>query len=360
MPPGDDGGDQRKNGDDFGEARAPAAAGDGWRRGFGALGLAAFVLGHEMQAVDQPRQAAQALHHVLGGAADGGARAEMGLHPFLDQGPRQLPDVDVGIEPRAHALGHQHGLLQQQELRLHRHLELLGDAQQVRQQAGDRDLMAGLAEDRLADRAAGLGEHLARLVGRHVARAELHLGHGAIVAAQEGDQQLGEIAARVLVDAAHDAEIDRHDVALAIDEGVAAMHVGMEEAVAEHLVEEGLGALLHDDIGIVAGGDDGVAIADRDAVDALQRQHALGGAVPVDGRARDSRDRRRSSRPAPRRPPPPCAGPSRRARRRRRRAPNRPASGGDSAAGCARPARPSSRRGRGRARRRARCPAAAP
>ena len=29
----------------------------------------------------------------------------------------------------------------------------------------------------------------------------------------------------------------------AIDEGVAAMHVGMEEAVAEHLVEEGLGAL---------------------------------------------------------------------------------------------------------------------
>ena len=71
---------------------------------------------------------------------------------------------------------------------------------------------------------------------------------------------------------------------VAIDEGVAAMHVGMEEAVAEHLIEEGLGALLHDGVGIVAGGDDGVAVADRNAVDALQRHHALGGAVPVDGR----------------------------------------------------------------------------
>ena len=61
------------------------------------------------------------------------------------------------------------------------------------------------------------------------------------------------------------------------------MHVGVEEAVAEHLVEERLGALLHDGVGIVAGGDDGVAVADRDAVDPLERQHALGGAVPVDG-----------------------------------------------------------------------------
>ena len=144
--------------------------------------------------------------------------------------------------------------------------------------------MARLAEDRLADRAAGLGEHLERLVGRHVARPELHLGDRAIVAPQEGDQQLGEIAARVGIDPAHDAEIDRHDAALAVDEGVAAMHVGMEEAVAEHLVEEGLGGLAHDDVGIVAGGDDGVAVADRDAVDPLLGHHPLRGAVPVDRR----------------------------------------------------------------------------
>src|SRR5260370_33628563 len=123
--------------------------------------------------------------------------------------------------------------------------------------------MARLAEDRLADRAAGLGEHLARLVGWHVAGAELDLSHRAVIAAQEGDQKLGEIAAGVLVDAAHDAEIDRYDVAGAVDESVAAMHVGMEEAVAEHLVEERLGSLLHAEDRIVAGGDGGVAGAHR-------------------------------------------------------------------------------------------------
>ena len=64
------------------------------------------------------------------------------------------------------------------------------------------------------------------------------------------------------------------------------MHVGVEEAVTEHLVEERLGRLLHNEVGIVAGGDDGVAVADRNAVDPLKGQHALGGAVPVDrGRA---------------------------------------------------------------------------
>ena len=68
-----------------------------------------------------------------------------------------------------------------------------------------------------------------------------------------------------------------------IDEGVAAMHVGMEEAVAEHLVEERLGAFAHDGVGIVAGRDDGVAVADRRADHALERQHAPRRAVPVDG-----------------------------------------------------------------------------
>ena len=121
------------------------------------------------------------------------------------------------------------------------------------------------------------------MIGRHVAGTELDLGHGAIITAQEGDQQLGEITARVLVDPAHDAEVDRHDAALAIDEGVAAMHVGMEEAVAEHLIEERLGAFAHNDVGIVTRRRDRRAIADRRAVDPLQREHPLGGAIPVDG-----------------------------------------------------------------------------
>ena len=56
-----------------GQARA-ATGGGVLRLGFG---LATLVLGHDVQAVDQARQAAQALRQVLGGAADRGARAEM-------------------------------------------------------------------------------------------------------------------------------------------------------------------------------------------------------------------------------------------------------------------------------------------
>ena len=58
----------------------------------------------------------------------------------------------------------------------------------------------------------------------------------------------------------------------------------MEEAVAEHLVEEGGGGLGEDGADIVAGGDERGAVVDADADDALQRQHALAGAPPVDAR----------------------------------------------------------------------------
>ena len=61
------------------------------------------------------------------------------------------------------------------------------------------------------------------------------------------------------------------------------MHVGVKEAVAEHLIEERFGADLHDDVGIVARRLDGSAVTDWDAVDPLQRQHPLGGSIPVDG-----------------------------------------------------------------------------
>ena len=96
---------------------------------------------------------------------DRGARAEMRAHPLLDQRLRQLPDIDVRVEPRAHALGHQHGLLQQQELRLHRHLELLGDPEQLREQAA-RTRSRGWACRRSARRSSGRPGRRSRATGR--------------------------------------------------------------------------------------------------------------------------------------------------------------------------------------------------
>ena len=175
------------------------------------------------------------------------------------------------------------------------------------------------AEDRLADRAAGLGEHLDRLVGRHVAGAELHLGDRAVVAPQEAHQQLGEIAARVAVDPAHDAEIDRHDAAAGGRRRCcrrACRHGRSRRGTPGRRRPRRTCCMIG--VGIVAGGDDGVAVVDRHAVDPLLGHHALRGAVPVDrGRAVVGIvGEILAQLLRPRRPP--CAGPSRPAPRRRR------------------------------------------
>src|ERR1044071_9502090 len=76
MPPGDDGGDQGEHGDDLGETDIPGPAGE-HRFDFrlDALDLLPFTFGDEVQAVDQARQAPQALRQGRGGAAARGARS---------------------------------------------------------------------------------------------------------------------------------------------------------------------------------------------------------------------------------------------------------------------------------------------
>ena len=209
-------------------------------------------------------------------------RPEIVPDPALDQGLGELPDVEVGIERAAHALGHGHGLLQEHQLRLLLHRELLGHHQELAQKLAQRDLGQRQAQDRLADRPAGLLERLQVLVGRHVAGAEEHLGDAHIVAAEEAHQDLGQMAPGLEVEPAHDAEIERHDDALGIDQHVAGVHVGVEEAVAEHLVEEHGRGLGHDRVRIVAVRDQPRALVDGKARDALEGGDALGGAAPVD------------------------------------------------------------------------------
>ena len=63
---------------------------------------------------------------------------------------------------------------------LHRHVELLGDLEELAEQAGDRDFVQRLAQDRLPDRTAGLGEGVDRLGLGHVAGLEMHLGDAAV------------------------------------------------------------------------------------------------------------------------------------------------------------------------------------
>ena len=90
----------------------------------------------------------------------------------------------------------------------------------------------------------------AEWTARHVARLDMHLGDALIVAADEAVEDLGEEALLLRPDAAHDAEIDGDEPSLAVDEEIPLVHVGMEEAVAERVAEEG----LHDGSGDRASG----------------------------------------------------------------------------------------------------------
>ena len=75
---------------------------------------------------------------------------------------------------------------------------------------------------------------------RHVAGLEMHLGHAEVVAGDEAVEDFGEEAALLLAEPAGNAEIDGDDGAVRIDEQIARMHVGVEEAVAQRVAQEGL------------------------------------------------------------------------------------------------------------------------
>ncbi len=188
---------------------------------------------------------------------------------MLDQRLGQLPHVELGVERPADAFRDHHGLLQQQELRLGLHREGLGDLEQLAQQAADRDLGHGSVADRLGDRAAGLHEGGPVLIGGHIAGGEMHIRDALIVGGQEAQQHLAQIAPGRRIEPAHDAEIDRHQIAGLVDEHVAGMHVGVEEAIPEYLLEEDLGGLRQNLVWLHAGFDQGVPFIGGDPADPL-------------------------------------------------------------------------------------------
>ncbi len=237
-----------------------------------------------LDAAQRRRQAFQQFGGLRDNVLEPRLGAAIGAHPFLDQGPRQQPHVDRRVELPPHALDQDHSLLQQQQLRLRLHLKLLGHLEQLRQEPAERNLAHRPAEDRLADGARRLGESVERLVARHVAGLEMHLGDAAIVAVEERDQHVGEKVTRGAVEPPHDAEIDRDQRAVRIDEQIARMQVGVEETVAEHLIEEVRGGARQKVAQVEARRQQSGAIVDAKPADPLQRQHGARGPRPIDPR----------------------------------------------------------------------------
>ena len=64
--------------------------------------------------------------------------------------------------------------------------------------------------------------------------------HPPVVAANEAIEDLGEEPPFLAAEPPHDAEIDRNDAPLGVDEEIALVHVGVEEAVAQRVAQERL------------------------------------------------------------------------------------------------------------------------
>ncbi len=198
--------------------------------------------------------------------------------------PRHRPDVDGGVEQPAHALDVEQGLLQQQQLRLDRQLVAVRDLEQLDQHLAQRDLRQRAGEVRLAHRAHRGLEVVDPDVGRHPAGLDVQHRDPAVVAPEHGVEVRRQVPLVGVRQRAHDAEVQGDEArivpALRIDPDVAGVGVGMEEVVAEHLLVEQAHALGRElapvDAGRVERGD----VVGRDAVHALEGQHAVARQFP--------------------------------------------------------------------------------
>ena len=211
-------------------------------------------------------------------------RAEVALDPFAHHGIGDLPDVEFWIEPARDPFDHHHGLLQQDQFGPGLHVEKAGDLEQQGQQLRHRDFFGRAVMDRLADRTNGLREILHRMMARDIAGLEMHFGNAAIVAGNKAKQDFREETPLLQAEPAHDAKIHRYKPAGLVEEQIAGMHVGMEEAVAQRVTQKALDHLAAEVGQIDLRLREPRVVVQRNSVDPLHRQHVMGGAVPVDRR----------------------------------------------------------------------------
>ena len=112
----------------------------------------------------------------------------------------------------------------------------------------------------------------------------MHLGGAVIIAGDEAVQDFGEEQPLLGAEPAHDAEVDGDQPAVIVDEQISRMHVGVKEAVAQRVAEKCLDQRAGELRQIETLGSQPRAVGQRRGVDPFQRQHFLGGAVPIDRR----------------------------------------------------------------------------
>ena len=116
---------------------------------------------------------------------------------------------------------------------------------------------------------------------------------GVVLLDQQRIHQLAQQPAGARVDAAHDAEVEEHDLAVGIDVQVAGMQVAVEQAVPQPALEHTEQQGLHQLGAVEARLADGRGVVDADASHPLHRQHPLAGQVPIHLRHTDVLPKRR-------------------------------------------------------------------
>ena len=103
-----------------------------------------------------------------------------------------LPDIEIGVQRARHTFGDHHGFLQQQQLWLSLHVELLGHLKQLREQARHGNFASWQAHDRLTNSAQRLGKSFYIFGFRNITSIKMHLRNAAIIAGDEAIENLSK------------------------------------------------------------------------------------------------------------------------------------------------------------------------
>ena len=193
---------------------------------------------------------------------------------------RDAPDVHAGVERSRDPFDHDHGALQQDQLCPRFHPETLGHVEQIAEQPRHGDAGGIHAKDRLAHGAQRAGEFIHVAIGWHIARLEMHLGHAPVIAPDEAIKDLCIDAPGVFIDMAHDSKIIGDDVAIGRHLQVPLMHVGVEESVAQGMVEKELQNPLAERDAVMSCGVDRGIVPKRHAFRPAHGHHPPSGQAP--------------------------------------------------------------------------------
>ena len=204
-----------------------------------------------------------------------GFRPDLLVHPSHQKRFGRRPQIQIGLQLPPQPLDIQQRFLQQHQLRLDFDVKPPAHFKQPHQNQTEGNFGNRLVEHRLAHCAYRRFQLLRPRFGRHPARLDVRRGDTVVVAVEESQKVNRQITLVVIRQAADDAEIQRDIAVVGRHQNIARMHIGMEEAVAEHLREKSFHAVFRQLVQILPLRPQGGNIGNRRAVHPFDGQHVV-------------------------------------------------------------------------------------